>query len=71
MNEYGKRIEERWEADTPHHPEAKQIVYALDKILPELNLKFGGDGDIGEDLLYALSLWIDDGKPDFVPEWNK
>jgi hypothetical protein len=43
----------------------------IDEYLPELNLKFGGDSDIGEDLQYALSLWIEDGKPDFVPDWDK
>lgn len=71
MNEYDKRINERWESGMEHHHEAKQIVRAIAEYLPALDLKFGGDGDSGEELLYALSLWIEDGKPDFVPEWDK
>lgn len=66
-----KRIEARWEAGIPHNEEAKRIVRAISEYLPSLNIKFGGDGDVGEDLQYALSLWIEDGKPDFVPEWDK
>lgn len=55
----------------PHHPEAKRIVRALAEYLPDLNIRFGGDGDLGEDLQFALSLWIEDGRPDLVPEWDK
>jgi transcriptional regulator with XRE-family HTH domain len=66
-----KRIERRWEDNIPHHPEAEQIVRAIAEYLPELNIKFGGDGDTREDLQYALSLWIEDGKPDLVPEYDK
>jgi hypothetical protein len=66
-----RRIEARWEAGTPHNTEAKQIVRALAVYLPNYNIKFGGDGDSGEDMQYALSLWIEDGKPDLVPEYDK
>ena len=66
-----KRIEERWEAGTPHQEEAKLIARAIAEYLPNYNIKFGGDGDSGEDIQYALSLWIEDGKPNFVPEWDK
>lgn len=71
LSEPEKRIEERWEAGTPHNDEAKRIVRAIAEYLPSWNIKFGGDGDVGEDLQYALSLWIEDGRPDFVPEYDK
>jgi len=71
LNKYEKRIDQRWENETPHHPEAKQIVRAIAEYLPNLDINFGADGDLGEELQYALSLWIEDGKPDFVPEWDK
>ena len=64
-----ERINERWEAGVPHRKEAKRIARAIAEYLPDWDIKFGGDGDSGEDLQYALSLWIEDGKPDLVPEW--
>lgn len=65
MLDVEKRIEKRWEDEIPHNPEARRIAKAISHYLPQYNIKFGGDGDTGEDLQYALSLWIEDGKPDF------
>lgn len=44
-------VERRWAADTPHHPEAVRDLDHHD----EVDLRFGGDGDFGETLLYLLS----------------
>ena len=71
MSKQEQRIEDRWEAGTPHQYEAEQIARALDEYLPHWDIKFGGDGDSGEDIQFALSLWIEDGKPNFVPERDK
>lgn len=71
MSGYQERIEQRWEDGVPHELEAIQIAKAIAEYLPEWNIKFGGDGDSGEEIAYALSLWIEDGKPDLVPEWYK
>jgi len=50
-------IERRWEAGTPHHPEAIRLLKAMAKLdtEDEAGFKFGGDGDNGEILLYLLS----------------
>ena len=69
LSEEEKRIEERWEQGIPHKREALMIAKALEKYLPHWDIKFGGDGDSGEDIAYALSLWIEDGKPDLIPDW--
>lgn len=61
--EQQKRVEARWAAGISHNIEAVHIVYAIAKYCPSLDLKFGGDGDNGEELLRALSLWVEDGKP--------
>lgn len=60
-----ERIEDRWERGLPHHPEAVEVARALAAYLPSHDIRFGGDGDFGEDIQYALSLWIEDGKPSF------
>jgi len=59
-----KRLEKRWEDGVPHESEALAIAKALARYLPDWNIQFGGDGDTGEDIGFALSLWIEDGKPD-------
>ncbi len=65
-----ERINERWEYGTSHNIEAKIIARAIEKYLPDWDIKFGGDGDNGEELQYALSLWIEDGKPNFIPPYD-
>jgi hypothetical protein len=71
MKNIQKLLNDRWENGTPHHPEALAIVYAMVKYLPDMDIKMGGDGDYGEEFLYALSQWIEDGKPDCVPNYAK
>lgn len=69
---YANRIEDRWENGVEHNEEAMHIAYALARYLePQFDIKFGGDGDFGEDICFALSLWIEDGKPDMRPDWVK
>lgn len=65
-----ERMNDRWESGTPHNIEAKLIARAIAEYLPEWGIEFGGDGDNGEDLQYALSLWIEDGKPNFIPPYD-
>jgi len=71
LSKQEQRIEDRWEAGTPHQDEAKQIARAIAEYMPNWDIKFGGDGDAGEYIQLALSLWIEDGKPNLVPEWDK
>lgn len=66
MNIYEERIEQRWLDGTPHDEEAYMIARAIAEYLPDWDIKFGGDGDSGEAIAYALSLWIEDDKPDLT-----
>jgi|APSaa5957512535_1039671.scaffolds.fasta_scaffold471159_2 hypothetical protein len=54
-------IEKRWEAGAPHHPDAIRILQAMARLdyHDELDLRFGGDGDNGENLLYLMSEVLD------------
>ena len=50
----------RWEKCKPHHPIAQKLAKMIGEIdynhnSDALGLKFGGDGDNGESLCYALS----------------
>lgn len=54
-------ILERWEQGVPHDPRSIEIAKSIAAIDDEQNSgafdwKFGGDGDNGEDLLYALDI---------------
>lgn len=51
----------RWENDVPHHPEAERLLRGAAKLDTELelDLRFGGDGDFGEALLYLLSEFME------------
>ena len=51
------KIEKRWEHGIPHHPFMEQLLRDAVRA-GELDIKFGGDGDLGEDLLLALSYII-------------
>jgi len=55
--------DERWEEGHPHHVEAEQLIRLVDKLDDEcyLDLKMGGDGDLGETLAYYLDELIDRG----------
>jgi hypothetical protein len=52
--------EERWEKGVPHDPRSEQLARSIAKIDHDtgdrLGLKFGGDGDNGEHLLYLLDI---------------
>lgn len=71
MKSKQKKVDERWENGVPHQYEAVQIAQAIDAYMPQLDLEFGGDGDMGESIILALSQWIEDGKPDCVPDYVK
>lgn len=55
-------VDERWEQGIPHDPRSKEIASALADIDMEngdsLCLKFGGDGDNGEELMYLLDIYF-------------
>ena len=54
-------VDRRWKSDTPHYPEAVRLVKLVDNLdTPgHLDLKMGGDGDMGETLAYYLDELID------------
>lgn len=57
-------IGKRWEKGVPHHPKALRLasmIAAIDHHFggDSLGLKFGGDGDSGEALLYALDIYFE------------
>jgi hypothetical protein len=57
-------IGKRWEDGTDHHPEAEQIIRDMDRIDWAFNngstdIRTGGDGDYGEQLLYLLSIVLE------------
>lgn len=59
-----KTPEERWEQGIPHDPRSEEIAYSIRDIDRKfnnnvLNLKFGGDGDGGEPLLYLLDCYFE------------
>jgi len=60
-------IEERWEKGIAHKPEADKLVRLIKKMDCSMNdgrldIRCGGDGDTGEDLMYILDELIDQGK---------
>lgn len=59
-----KSVTERWEEGIPHHPKSEEMARALAKLDYEqggdrLCLKFGGDGDNGEHLMYLLDVYFE------------
>lgn len=61
-------IEERWEAGVPHHKESIKLFKAIRKIDEDqcegqLDLKAGGDGDLGEELMYRMDVHFSQKKP--------
>jgi hypothetical protein len=54
--------EKRWEQGIPHHPESEKIFAFLRKADEKYDFfdwKAGGDGDNGEELMYALDVYFD------------
>lgn len=62
-----KNIGRRWEAGTPHHPKSIALGRRLGALDFEngdaLCLKFGGDGDNGETLMYLLDIIFEQDEP--------
>lgn len=59
-------LAERWEKGIPHKPEVGKLVHLISKMDWDMNsgaldIKMGGDGDNGEDLMYILDELIDRG----------
>ena len=60
-------LAERWEKGIPHKPEVDKLVHLISKMDWKMNsgaldIKMGGDGDNGEDIMYILDELIDQGK---------
>jgi len=56
--------DKRWEEGTEHHPKALELMeflmdYDYKEMGDSLGWKIGGDGDNGENLLYALSVYFE------------
>jgi len=57
-------IDKRWEEGIPHDPRSEDLAYAL-RLLDfkygndVLYLRFGGDGDNGEHLMYLLDIYFE------------
>ena len=49
-------IEKRWEMDIDHHKKSLDVQKILSKAT---DLSFGGDGDDGEQILYALDIYFE------------
>ncbi len=59
-------VEQRWEQGVDHDPRSEKLGRALEKIDWDYGddgmcLKFGGDGDNGEHLLYLLDIYFETG----------
>ena len=54
-------IEERWEKGNSHDSRSEELgrFIAAQDVSDSFCWKFGGDGDNGEDLLYALDIWFE------------
>lgn len=58
------RIDKLYNDGTPHDERSVALYEALDAIAVDedspLELKAGGDGDIGEELMYLLDIYFED-----------
>jgi len=57
-------ISNRWENGVKHHPKSIELAEMIAEIdfhlcSDSFDLKFGGDGDNGENLLYILDIYFD------------
>lgn len=66
--EFAKKIgalrKDRWEKGIPHHPRSEELLEFMDKAdwllnSGALDLKSGGDGDIGENMMYLMDAFFD------------
>jgi hypothetical protein len=57
------KIEKRWSLGIPHHPKSEELFEAIRKIDENNGDYFdwtcGGDGDNGEELMYALDIYFE------------
>jgi hypothetical protein len=58
MSEKAMTPDELWENGVEHYEESYQLIKLVNKVSPELDLELGGDGDIGENIAYALDYLI-------------
>jgi len=60
MADYKYEADRRWAEEIPHDPRSEALAHAIADIDWEnggmLDLKFGGDGDAGETLMYMLDI---------------
>jgi hypothetical protein len=57
-------MNKRWEKGIPHHPKSEQLYRFIAEVnhtlmSDSLCLKSGGDGDNGEELMYALDAYFE------------
>jgi hypothetical protein len=57
---------ERWEQNIPHHSNSVRVKKLIDKIQEKEDhgIKFGGDGDLGETILYILDEYFEQENPE-------
>lgn len=62
-----------WEEGTPHHPKSKEIRQFINDNDSNGLIPFGGDGDLGEDILYYLDVYFtsEQSQPDKDEEYRK
>ena len=52
----------RWEDGIPHHPKAEELMAHMQKVSREeggYDIKTGGDGDNGEELMYLMDSYFE------------
>lgn len=58
-------VNKRWESGTPHHPKSAELMKRMSDLDWELldgglDLKCGGDGDIGESIMYLMDIYFEE-----------
>ncbi len=58
-------VNKRWESGTPHHPKSQELMQRISDLDWELcngalDLKTGGDGDIGESIMYLMDIYFEE-----------
>lgn len=64
-------VNKRWEDGTPHHPKSLELMKRLGELDWELcdghlDLKTGGDGDIGESIMYLMDIYFEEQDADII-----